>query len=163
LRHNLALAALHAQIEKIEGRSRHVKSVVPFGIPELDSRLPGGGLAYGALHEVASGGNDVVNGAAATLFTAGIVARTRGQVLWCIARPDLYAPALSQAGLKPDRVIYLEADDEKTILACFEDCLRRRGLGAVVVEVARLSMIASRQLQLAAEDSGTIGICLRRW
>jgi hypothetical protein len=29
--------------------------------------------------------------------------------LWCITRPDLFAPALTQAGLKSDRVIYLEA------------------------------------------------------
>jgi hypothetical protein len=123
LRHDLALEALHAQIEKIEGRSRHVNSVLPFGIAEVDSRLPGGGLALGALHEVAGGGNDAVNSAAAALFTAGIAARTRGKVLWCGARSDLFAPALAQAGLKPDRVIYLEAGDEKTILACFEECL----------------------------------------
>jgi protein ImuA len=153
---------LHAQIEKIEGRSRRGKSVLPFGIAELDSRLPGR-LAHGALHEVAGGGNDAVNSAAAALFTAGIAARTRGKVLWCVARPDLFAPALSQAGLKPDRVIYLDAGDEKTILACFEECLRHRGLGAAVAEVARLSMTASRRLQLAAEESGTIGIALRRW
>jgi protein ImuA len=154
---------LHAQIEKIEGRSRRVKAVLPFGIAELDSRLPGGGLAYGALHEIAGGGNDAVNGAAAALFAAGVAARTRGKVLWCVARPDLFAPALSQAGLKPDRVIYLEASDEKTILASFEECLRHRGLGAAIAEVARLSMTASRRLQLAAEESGTIGLALRRW
>jgi protein ImuA len=163
LRHDLALEALHAQIEKIEGRSRRVNSVLPFGIAEVDSRLPGGGLALGALHEVAGGGNDAVNSAAATLFTAGIAARTRGKVLWCGARSDLFAPALAQAGLKPDHVIYLEAGDEKTILACFEECLRHRGLGAAVAEVARLSMTASRRLQLAAEESGTIGIALRSW
>jgi protein ImuA len=162
LRHDPIFEALHAQIEKIDGR-RRVKSVLPFGIAELDSRLPGGGLAHGALHEVAGGGNDAVNGAAAALFTAGIAGRTRGKVLWCVARSDLFAPAFAQAGLKPDRVIYLEAGDEKTILACFEECLRYRGIGAAVAEVARLSMTASRRLQLAAEASGTIGIALRRW
>ena len=36
-------------------------------------------------------------------------------------------------------------------------------LGAVVAEVARLSMTASRRLQLAAEGSGAIGIAVRRW
>jgi protein ImuA len=163
LRHDPTLEALHAQIDKIEGWSRRVKAVLPFGIAGLDSRLPGGGLAYGALHEVAGGGNDAVNGAAAALFAAGVAARTRGKVLWCVARPDLFAPALWQAGLKPDRVIFLEAADEKTILASFEECLRHRGLGAAIAEVARLSMTASRRLQLAAEESGTIGLALRRW
>jgi protein ImuA len=65
--------------------------------------------------------------------------------------------------LKPDRVIYLEVGDEKTVLACFEECLRHRGLAAAVAEVARPSMAASRRLQLAAEESGTIGVAVRRW
>jgi hypothetical protein len=97
------------------------------------------------------------------LFAAGIAARTRGKVLWCLTRLDLFAPALAQAGLNSDRVIYLEGGDEKTILACFEEGLRHGGLGAVVAEVARLPMTASRRLQLAAEGSVTIGIALRRW
>ena len=59
-----------------------------------------GGLARGALHEVAGGGNGAIDGAAAVLFSAGIAARTRGKVLWCITRPDLFAPALAQAGLR---------------------------------------------------------------
>jgi hypothetical protein len=73
-----------------------------------------------------------------------------GKVLWCITRPDLFAPALAQAGLVPDRVIYVEAGDETSVLVCFEEGLRHGGLGAVVAEVARLSMTASRRLQLAA-------------
>lgn len=117
----------------------------------------------GALHEVAGGGNGALDGAAAALFSAGIAARTAGKVLWCVTRPDLFAPALAQAGLHPDRVIYVEAGDEKSVLACFEEGLRHRGLGAVVAEVARLSMTASRRLQLAAETSGAIGIAIRRW
>jgi len=84
-------------------------------------------------------------------------------VLWCVTRQDLFAPALAQAGLAPDRVIYVEAGDNKAVLACFEEALRYRKLGAVVVEVAHLSMTASRRLQLAAEDSGVTGLALRRW
>ena len=158
-----AIKSLRAQIEKIEGRSRRLRSVLPFGIAEVDSRLSGGGLALGALHEVAGGGNGAIDGAAAALFAAGIAARTKGKVLWCVTRPDLFAPALAQAGLVPDRVIYVEAGDDKTVLACMEEGLRHGGLGAVVGEVARLSMTASRRLQLAAEGTGSIGIALRRW
>ena len=140
-----------------------MKSVLPFGITDIYSRLPGGGLTLGALHEIAGGGNGAVDGAAAALFAAGVAARTRGKVLWVITRPDLFAPALAQAGLAPDRVIYVEAGNDKTVLACIEEGLRRGGLGAVVGEVARLDMTASRRLQLCAEGSGTIGIALRRW
>jgi protein ImuA len=154
---------LRAQVQQIEGRHRRATSVLQFGVTALDSRLPGGGLARGALHEVAGGGNGAIDGAAAALFTAGIVARTKGKILWCVNRRDLFAPALAQAGLKPDRVIFVEAGDEKTVLACLEEGLRHGGLGAAVAEVAHLSMTASRRLQLAAEGSGTIGIALRRW
>jgi protein ImuA len=163
LRPEPAIESLRAQIEKIEGRSRRAKSVLPFGIPEVDSRLPGGGLALGALHEVAGGGNGAIDGAAAALFSAGVAARTQGKILWCITRPDLFAPAIAQAGLVADRVIYVETGDDKAILACMEEGLRHGGLGAVIGEVARLSMTASRRLQLAAEGTGCIGIALRRW
>src|ERR1700691_4047032 len=90
--------------------ARHT-TVLPFGIAAVDSRLPGGGLSVGALHEVAGGGNGAIDGAAAALFTAGIAARTRGKVLWCVTRPDLFAPALAQAGVGPDRVIYVEGGE----------------------------------------------------
>jgi protein ImuA len=108
LRPEPAIETLRAQVEKIEGRSRRARSVLPFGIAEVDSRLPGGGLAVGALHEVAGGGNGAIDGAAAALFSAGIAARIAGKVLWCITRPDLFAPAIAQAGLVADRVIYVE-------------------------------------------------------
>ena len=158
-----ALETLRAQVHQIEGRHRRAASVLPFGVTDMDSRLPGGGLPFGALHEIAGGGNGAIDGAAAALFAAGIAARTKGKVLWCITRPDLFAPSLAQAGLKSDRVIYLEGGDDKTVLACFEEGLRHGGLGAVVGEVARLPMTASRRLQIAAEGSGGIGIALRRW
>ncbi len=60
-------------------------------------------------------------------------------------------------------MIYLEAGDDKTVLACMEEGLRHGSLGAVVADVARLSMTASRRLHLAAKTSGSTGIALRRW
>src|SRR5579871_4920154 len=169
------IAALRERLHRLDGGVRRRRAVLPFGIPLIDERLPDGGLALGALHEVAGGGNGAVDGAAAALFAAGIAARTKGRVLWCVTRQDLFALALAAAGLAPDRVIYVEAGDEKSVLACFEEGLRHGsrdggaphgrdhgGLGAVVTEVARLSMTASRRLQLAAEGSGAIGIAIRR-
>jgi protein ImuA len=154
---------LRDRIKRLEGGRAQGRPFLPFGLKEIDRVLPGGGLAMGALHEVAGGGNGAIDGAAAALFAAGIAARTKGKVLWCVTRQDLFAPALAQAGLSPDRVIYVEVGDEKDILACFEEGLRHTGLGAAVAEVARLSMTASRRLQLAAESSGGIGIAMRRW
>jgi protein ImuA len=163
LRPHSAFIALRAEIEKIEAGGRAPTGVLPFGLEALDRHLPAGGLQLGALHEVAGGGNGAIDGAASALFAASVAARTKGQVLWCVTRTDLFAPALAQAGLAPDRVIYVEAGDEKAVLATFEEGLRHGGLGAVVGEVARLSMTASRRLQLCAEGTGTIGLAVRRW
>ncbi len=157
------IESLREKIRRIEAGSRRDAEVLPFGLPEIDLRLPGGGLAMGALHEVAGGGNGAIDGAAAALFTAGIAARTKGQILWCVIRQDLFAPAIAQAGLAADRVIYVEAGDDKTVLACFEEGLRYGGLGGVVAEVGKLTMTSSRRLQLAAESSGVMGIAIRRW
>ncbi|KAB0676298.1 ImuA family protein [Aureimonas leprariae] len=159
----LTLAELRERVLRLEGRASRTRAALPFGVEAIDRRLPGGGLALGSLHEVAGGGTGSVDGAAAALFAAGVAARTKGPVLWCVVRQDLFAPALQQAGLLPGRVIFVEAGDERELLGSFEDCLRHGGLGAVVAEVAKLSMTASRRLQLAAEGSGTMALAIRRW
>jgi protein ImuA len=139
------------------------RAVIPFGIGAIDIRLPGGGLARGALHEISGGGPDVEHGAAAALLIAGVLARHPGQVLWVVERADLFAPALDAVGLSPDRVIYAEAGKAKTVLMAMEEGLRHVGLAGVVGELSgRLTLIASRRLQLAAEQSEVICFALRR-
>jgi protein ImuA len=160
---NSVLEDLRARVGRLESPPTRERRVLPFGVRPIDEKLPGGGLAVGALHEVAGGGNGAVDGAAAALFAAGIAARTSGQILWCVTRHDLFAAALAQAGLAADRVIYVETGDEKSLLASFEEGARHGGLGAVVAEVSRLSMTSSRRLHLAAEASGTMAIAVRRW
>ena len=158
-----AFEDLRAEIARLETGVRAEGGVLPFGVPALDDRLPLGGLARGGLHEIAGGGEGALHGSAPALFAAGIAARALGPVLWCVTRADLFAPSLAQAGLSPGRILYVEAEDEATVLACFEEGLRHGGLGCVVGEVARLSMTASRRLQLAAEGSGTLALAIRRW
>jgi protein ImuA len=160
---NPIISELRERIQHLEGAAARATAVLPFGIPGIDERLPGGGLAYGAIHEFAGGGAAAIDGAAAALFAAGVAARTKGVVVWCLARPDLFAPALAGAGLHPDRVIYVEAVREEHVLEACEEALRFGGLGAVVAEAVRLPMVVSRRLQLAAEGSGTLGLIIRRW
>lgn len=161
---NVLISELRERIQRREGGNVRAKSTLPFGLKPVDDHLPGGGLALGCLHEVAGGGNGALDGAAAALFAAGIAARTKGKILWCLTRQDLFAPPLDQVGLAPGRVIYVECGDEKAVLDCFEEGLRYGGgLGAVIGEVPRLSMTASRRLQLAAEGFGVLGIAIGRW
>jgi protein ImuA len=159
----LVIAELQEKIDRIAGGNAKSRGRLPFGIPEIDRRLPGGGLAFGSTHEIAGGGADAVAGAVSALFTAGIVARTSGPVIWCLTRTDLFAPGLQQAGIDLDRVIFVESDNEEGVLDSAEAALRFGGLAVVVAELVRLPMIASRRMQLAAEQTGTMGLIIRRW
>ena len=135
--------------------------VLRFGLPALDRHLPEGGLLTGALHEVAGTGPDTEHAAAAALFAAGALARLRGPVLWVLPRDDLFAPALANAGLPPDRLILAEAG--RQVLPVMEEGLRHRGLAGVVGELTgKLDLTASRRLQLGAEACGVTAFVLRR-
>ena len=162
LNHRSQLDTLRAQIARIErGPVTAPGQTVSMGAAEIDAALPNGGLGLGALHEIAGAGPDTEHGAAAALLTAGILARLTGPVLWAMEHADLFAPGLAGAGLHPDRIVFAEAGKE--VLATMEEGLRHPGLAAVVGEVAgRLSLIASRRLQLAAEQTGVLAIALRR-
>ena len=134
---------------------------LPFGIPDIDAALPGGGLATAALHEVAGSGVDIEFAAAPALFAAGILARRPGPVLWVLHRPDLFPPALAAAGLHPGRVIYVMAGSEALLV--MEEGLRHPGLAGVVAEItARVSLTVSRRLHLAAQAGGAMAFLLRR-
>jgi len=156
---------LKAQIRarEVGARPGGTLPTLPFGILEIDSALPTGGLALGSVHEAIGGGPDAGFGTTATLFIAGILARTQGPIIWAISRRDLFAPGLADVGVHPDRVIYVEAGDSKTVLLVVEEALRHVGLAAVVGEVGgAIGLTASRRLQLAAETSGALGLLLRR-
>ena len=149
-----------ARIERVHARGPAEQSV-PLGLETIDDVLPTGGIRLGALHEAASAGPDTEHAAAATLFVAGILARMDGPVLWVLRQADLFAPGLAEAGLHPNRVIFAEAG--KAILPVMEEGLRHPGLAAVVAEhTGRLSLVASRRLQLAAEQAGVLAILIRR-
>ena len=158
------LAALRAEVRALEslGAARGGE-ILPFGTDAVDSRLAGGGLAVAALHEAAADRPSLADDAAATLFAAGIAARRPGNVLWALARRDLFAPGLALAGLAPDRILYAECGSNEDVLAVMEEGLRHGALAAVVGEVSRVVMASTRRLQLAAEESGTMALMLKRW
>lgn len=117
------LDELRERISALEGGAARLAGTMPFGVAEIDAVLPRGGLAFGTLHEFAGGGAGTVDGAAAALCAAGIAARTKGPIVWCLTRPDLFFPALAQVGLHPDPVIFVESDTEVEVLANMEEGL----------------------------------------
>ena len=113
----MVLADLREQVgRRLNGAAMSHRVTLPFGVPALDRHLPGGGLARGVLHEIVEAGPAAEFAGAATLFAAGIAARLKGPVIWCLTRRDLFAPGLAAAGLHPDRVIYVEAGRDSEVL-----------------------------------------------
>ena len=160
------LQTLREDVRAIEARGASNGRRLPFGIDAVDSRLAGNGLSVTALHEVTGATTSFNDDAAATLFTVGIAARQAvgaGTVLWVLTRRDLFAPALARAGLSPGQVIYADCKCDDEALAVMEEGVRHCGLAAVVGEIGRATLTATRRLQLAAETSGTIALMLRRW
>ncbi|ACL60001.1 ImuA family protein [Methylobacterium nodulans] len=156
------LAALRERIGGLE-RDAQARPVLPVGIPAIDRHLPGGGLRLGALHEVVEAGPAAGHAALAALFVGGLLARLPGPILWCLAGRDLFAPGLAAVGLHPDRVLYAETRRVTEVLPTMEEGLRHGSLAAVVGEVARVGLTASRRLQLAAERGGSLALVIRRW
>jgi len=140
--------------------------VLPFGVDAIDSRLGAGGLRAGALHEASARSVAMVDDAATTLFLAGIAAREAaeagGPVLWASCRSDLYAPGLAQAGLPSSSVIYAQPRDDASLLAVIEDAVRDGTPSVIVAEATRVSMVATRRLQLVAAEADMPVLLLRR-
>ncbi|MBP2315110.1 ImuA family protein [Azospirillum soli] len=153
------LADLRARIQRLEGLGGEGARVLPFGLPDLDSALPGGGLPLGCLHEVA--GEDP---GAGTAFAAGLLARLAtgaAPAVWIVRGRDLHAAGLAAYGLTPDRLIAVRATRDADALWAMEEALRCKRLSAVLGEAGGLDLTASRRLQLAAESSGVTGFLLQ--
>ncbi|MGZ3409700.1 MAG: ImuA family protein [Xanthobacteraceae bacterium] len=143
-------------------------SVIPFGLPAIDARLPQGGLACGALHEVAPQTEGDMP--AAFGFIAALLRRMPpgGPVLIVLSsrkfarcgRP--HGHGLRTLGLDPARVILAETPDEKLALWAIEKALHSRAPSAVVGAVgAKLDLKTSQRLNFAAAEANTPLVLLR--
>jgi hypothetical protein len=86
-------------------------------------------------------------------------------IIWIDPAHELYPPALAAHGFPLDRLFLLQPKlpdpKGKSLLWAIGECLRCKGVSAVVAAPPRLSRIAARRLQLAAEQGGGAGIFLR--
>ena len=141
--------------------------VLPFGVAALDDCLPQGGLAFGALHEVApESPHDI---AAAFGFVTALLAHMQNGPVLLVTSPrglggcgSPHGHGLNALGLDPSRMILVEAGDERQALWAMEEALRSGAPAAVAGAVGRgLDLKASQRLQLAARTSGLPLLLLR--
>ena len=134
--------------------SRQLRLAAP-----VDAAL-GGGLACGALHELAPTAPGHL--AAASGFPAAAAARTCGEVLWIATDFAMgegagpYGPGLDLFGLPLARLLVLRVPRPADVLGAMEDALRCRALGCVIAELtgegAEADLTATRRLVLAARE-----------
>ncbi len=140
--------------------------VLPLGIATIDETL-GGGLARGALHEIAAASEAHL--AVATGFVLGLAARQRTSTCWLAEDTALaesgapYGPGLDAFGLAPERLLTVAAARPRDLLWAMEEALRSRAVGAVIGELqhGEIDMVALRRLSLAAAESGALALLLR--
>ena len=139
---------------------------LPFGLPEIDARLPHGGLSLGSLHEVAPDSD--ADAAAALGFTLALVARhlalAEGEAVLVMGRghPTPYGHGLVDLGLDPGRLLLFEVETDTEVYQAVEESLHAQGLRAVAGLVdAGLPLTQSRRLHLAAGGTGLLLLILR--
>ena len=152
------LAALRARLDI--GLRPGAGGVLPFGIPGLDGRLPGGGLGLGLLHEVAPEGAG--DEASALGFVLALLARhlTRasGDALLVVApgHPVPYGHGLAGLGLDPATIAAAGSRRRRRRVRCPGRNPSRRALrGGGGARRGWASAETGRRLQLAAGCSGT--------
>jgi protein ImuA len=134
------------------------------GIAGIDACL-NGGLAFGALHEVAAADFRAIPGAWGFLLALMARVERQGVVVWPLVPGGAfgipYARGLKSFGLDPRDFLFVRCRRERDAAWTMEEALRI-GAGAVVGARPRdMDLTASRRLQLAAQHSGTPIFLLR--
>lgn len=163
------LRALDNKLSRIEDGP----PVVSLGVAEIDHTLAGG-LARGALHEIAAAGEAHTTVAAGfTLGISSLSLRTLGKggssAVWiatdmAIAESGMpYGPGLDTFGLAPERLVTVAAAHTRDVLWAMEEALRCRTAAAVIGELRHeeIDSVAVRRLSLAVGQSGTLALLLR--
>jgi len=137
-------------------------SSLALGLPLVDAHL-GGGLARGAVHEIAGIGCDTELATAPAFFASQILLQHAGlRAIWIAAMPDLYGPGLQALELDPARLLLVESRQDAESLWALEEATRSGAVPLVIGEIDLLDLTASRRLQLAAEDKNCTILLLRR-
>lgn len=150
------------------------EGTITLGEPAIDSVLPDGALALGAVHELlpASHGDF----AAALGFGCGLLARlaqtSPRPALWVVpsrdaSRHSIYAAGLAAFGCDPGRLVHLTAGTARDVLWALEEGLASAALAAVVgilpANDKAYDFTASRRLSLRAAASGVTALIIRHY
>jgi protein ImuA len=156
-----------AELRRLLPEGCGMRRALPFGLGVLDSHLPDGGLAAGALHEIVPESEGAI--AAAFGFIAAILGRLSCAYPIVLVMPGhmrhrygrLYGHGLCGLGLDPARLIVVETAHRKQTLWALAEALRSAAPAAVAGMIDRLDLKLSQKLHLTANDCGLPLLLLR--
>jgi len=137
-------------------------AVLDVGLQPIKNAFPGAEFPLGSIHEFLC--ETIEDVAATNSFIAGITSafmRNGGVAIWISPTRTIFPPALKSFGISPEKVIFIDLQNEKEILWVIEEALKCDGLSAVIGETCHLSLITSRRFQLAVEKSSVTGFIIR--
>jgi len=133
------------------------------GLGEIENAFPNKVFPRKAIHEFITISPEQT--AASDGFIGGLLAvlmQDGAACVWISTSRKLFPVSLRSFNADPERIIFMDVASEKDALWVMEEALKCEGLAAVVAELSNLSIIESRRLQLAVEQSGVTGLLLRK-
>ncbi|MGC4038433.1 MAG: Error-prone repair protein ImuA [Chitinophagaceae bacterium] len=157
------LQRLQKEILPLQG-FKHLPTdiAVDFGLGLVNEAFPNQSFPLSAMHEFMCESREYAT--AASGFVAcltGTLMKRSGASVWISKKRSIFPPALATFGISPDQMIFITTQTEKETAWVMEEALKCEGIAAVIAELAELSFIASRRLQLAVEQSRVTGFIIR--
>jgi protein ImuA len=162
-----ARSAVVAELRRLLPGVDDIRKPLPFGLPALDSHLPRGGLARGALHEIvpaSEGALPAALGFVVALLANMLTKLSPGPLIFILPASTrlifahlsghVCGHGLNSLGLDPARVTLIETAHRKDSLWAAAEALHSGVPQAVTAAIDRLDLKTSQKLQLAANDSG---------
>jgi protein ImuA len=153
-------AAVMAELRRLTPGGEGSCQTLPFGLAALDSCLPHGGLAAGALHEVVPNSEGTL-ASAFGLIVAILSRLSRAYPVVLVVPRHARRPhgrvcghGLNTLGFDPARLILIETAHRKQTLWALAEALRSGAPAAVAGMIDRLDLKLSQKLHLAAGDCG---------
>jgi protein ImuA len=135
------------------------------GLEPLDALAPSNAFARGTIHELLFAPEHGEPRFFATMLaqhaSAARPKQRRLPIIWSDPRGELYPPALAAMGIDLKQLYLLRPPSPADETWAITECLRCKGVGAVVAAPQVLSRVETRRLQLAAEHGGAVGLLLR--
>jgi protein ImuA len=156
------IAKLQRDLLPLQGYKSSLSRQGSIELGPINDAFPNGIFPTGSIHEF------IISKTEQTAPTWGFVTGIAGKLvqgagvtLWISSRRSVFPPGLAIFGIQPEKIIFIDLQNELDCFWVMEEALKCKGLTVVVCETQNLSFTASRRFQLAVEQSGITGFVLR--